>query len=315
MPPSRATLHLEQVAPILRDLGLGDAVALTELEGGGSGSFRVDLAGGDAVVFKTYDDFIAKIPQREVYASRLLSDLDIPMTRYLASDDTRTRLPLRFAVTNYLPGARVATFSDEPDAADLHRQVGALLRQLHSVRLPAFGHFDEHGIIDQVRDNLTYMRKVAKHAFGQFRHYGADPALADRLEAIFAAREEIFAQSRGAVFAHDDLNPNNVLAERDGDGRLRLTGLIDFGNARAADAVFDLAKTIFICTHEAPGSRPAILEGYGPIDHPDPERALWINILIHRVVMWWWLRHVGYIADGEENDLIADLREMAEHPL
>jgi len=66
---------------------------------------------------------------------------------------------------------------------------------------------------------------------------------------------------------------------------LRVTGLIDFGNARAADATFDLAKTLFCCEHEAPGSTTAILAGYGPVDHPESEAALRLYTLIHRVVM------------------------------
>ena len=90
------------------------------------------------------------------------------------------------------------------------------------------------------------------------------------------------------------------------------SGLIDFGNARAADAVFDLAKTLFMGNHDAPGSVPLIREGYGPIDHPDPEAALWLYTLVHRVTMWSWLRHVGAITAEDGLDLIPALREMAD---
>ena len=303
---------LAQLRPILRDLQLPDPTGITELAGGSNRSFRVDLGDGAAVVLKTYDDLRGKLPRREAYAAELLSGLDLPVTSYLALDETLARLPVRFAITNYLPGMAVSTFRDVPDAADLYRQMGALLRRLHSVHLPGFGHFDDHGNVDPVADNASYMRQVAAHAFDRFRHHGADADLTDSLQAIVVRNAAIFAHSGGAVFAHDDLNPNNVLAERDVEGRLRLTGLVDFGNARAADAVFDLAKTLFICEHESPGSSSLIRTGYGPIDHPEPERALWLYTLLHRVVMWWWLRHVGVIADGERHDLIMDLERMAE---
>lgn len=36
--------------------------------------------------------------------------------------------------------------------------------------------------------------------------------------------------------------------------------------------------------------------------------------LHHRLVMWWWLRHVGFIPDGEKHDLIRDLEAMAADP-
>jgi aminoglycoside phosphotransferase (APT) family kinase protein len=123
--------------------------------------------------------------------------------------------------------------------------------------------------------------------------------------------DAIVPHSMGAVFAHDDLHPNNVLAVERPDGQLELSGLIDFGNAQAADAVFDLAKCLFCSAHEAPGCRGPMLEGYGPIDHPDPTGALRYYTLLHRVIMWWWLRHVGVIPSPDApSDLIDDLWEM-----
>jgi hypothetical protein len=91
---------------------------------------------------------------------------------------------------------------------------------------------------------------------------------------------------------------------------LKLTGLIDFGNAHAADAVWDLAKILFICAHDAPEAPALIREGYGLVDDPDPEGALRFYTVLHRVIMWWWLRHVGIIKDGEHNALIDDLWGM-----
>jgi Ser/Thr protein kinase RdoA (MazF antagonist) len=150
------------------------------------------------------------------------------------------------------------------------------------------------------------------YSFDRFRHFGGDEALAQRLEAIAADHASVIRHSVGAVFAHGDFQPNNVLAARDDDGRLRITGLIDYGNARASDPICDLAKTLFCSEHDALGSRAPILEGYGPIDHPDPEAAIWIYLLMHRLIMWWWLRHIGVIRPGERHDLLADLERMAE---
>jgi aminoglycoside phosphotransferase (APT) family kinase protein len=296
--------------PIVRDLGLGDAVLLTELEGGSSGSFRVDLADGEPLVLKTYRDDGTQVPAHEIYAARVLSELDVPITRYLAMDGSKTRLPFAFSVTNYLPGATVGSFKGEADVADLHRQMGALLRQLHAIKLAGYGHFREHGPENAITTHAGWLDHSITDAFRQFRLYGGDEVLAGRLEAILELHRGRVAHGGGPVFAHNDLNPNNVLAVRGDDGRLRLTGLIDFGSAIASDAVSDLAKTIFICEHEAPGSGAAIRDGYGPVDHPDPEAALWIYTLIHRVVMWWWLRRIGVIKD-EPSDLIRDLEQMA----
>ena len=305
-------LDLAALRPILADLGLSPPVAATELPGGSNRAIRLDLASGETVVLKTYDEVRRKMPVREAQMARLLADLDLPVTRYVAMDETCRRLPFRFAITNYLPGVGVGTLRDEPDVQDAYRQMGALLRQLHTVRLPAYGQFDETGVAVGVASNEAFVTNVAQHAFAQFRRHGGDAGLAVRLERIVADGMDLARHSAGPVFAHDDMHPGNVLALREGNGRLRLSGVIDFGNARAADAIFDLAKMLFCSEHEAPGCTAAMLAGYGPVDHPDPTAALWFYSLIHRVVMWWWLRHVGFIAEGDGSQLIDDLRQMAE---
>jgi aminoglycoside phosphotransferase (APT) family kinase protein len=309
-----ASLDLATLTPILADLGLAAPVDITNIKADSSKVFRIDLADGTPVVLKAYDRFNTAhhVVAGETFASRLLDGFDLPVTRYLVQDETHTRLPFAYAITNYIPGDTVKSFANAPDVADLYRQMGGLLRRLHAIALPAFGQFGPDGVVDPVATNAEQMRRSFTYAFARFREHGGGEALARRLEAMVEARFDAMTTSRGPVFSHDDLNPTNVLAERDASGRLRLTGLIDFGNARAADAVSDLAKTLFNTEHELTGSSPYILEGCGPIDHPDPEGALRLYTLHHRVVMWWWLRHVGFIADGETHDLIRDLEAMVE---
>jgi Ser/Thr protein kinase RdoA (MazF antagonist) len=308
---------LSKVAPILADIGAAAPLAITDIKDGSGRVFRVDLADGNAVVLKHYDEHYKQhyVVSGGRYAQRLLEPLDLPITRYLLQDESLTRLPYPFAITNYMPGVTVKSLAGELDIAEAWLQMGMLLRKLHSVPAPAYGRFGPEGVIDPVSTNAEAMRGSFAYAFAQFRRYGGDEALAVQLEAIVADRFDAMTWSRGPVFAHHDFHPNNVLVERDATGRLGLTGLIDFGNARAADAVSDLASSIFFTEHEMPGSGPHILEGYGPIDHPDPKAALWFYTLHHRVVMWWWLRHVGVIADGEQHGLVADLRDMADRPL
>jgi len=104
-----------------------------------------------------------------------------------------------------------------------------------------------------------------------------------------------------------------VLALQGKGGKLELSGLVDFGNARAADRLFDLAKALFCSAHEDPRSYQPILEGYAPADRPDTERALWLYTLFHRVSMWCWLTKIGVDAAAESGTggVIRDLREMA----
>jgi aminoglycoside phosphotransferase (APT) family kinase protein len=303
----------DRLAATFADFGLGVPAAITELIGGGARSFRIDRVDGHPVVLKVFNDALPYATGKETYASQLRRDLDVPMTRFLASDETRTRLPFRYTIANYLPGKQVMTFKDAPDVGDLYRQMGDMLRKLHSVPVPGgYGAFGEEGVVDPSATNGEYLDRRFAYSIGQFRRYGGGEALAQRLEAVFADHADVIAESRGAVFAHDDFQPHNVLAERDTDGRLQLTGLLDFGNARASDPVCDLAKALFCSEHDAPGSSMHTRAGYGPIDHSDPEAALWIYTLVHRLTMWWWLRHAGVIPEGEYHPLMHDLEAMAE---
>lgn len=293
--------------PILTELGLPTALSITPLQGGSNEVFRIDLRGGAAVVLKVFQ-LEETIPMRDAHAAALLTSLDVPVTRYLLVDESRSRLPFRFALTSHLPGSAAIEWADDPNYRDIFEQIGRLARKLHSIELPAFGAFPE----PKHRQNTDYVREFADQAFARFLHYGADPALTERLRRLFERDfEAVVPATQQAVFAHDDLHPGNVLVVATGT-RLSISGLLDLGNARASSAIMDLAKTQFICEHMAPGSSGPIRAGYGPVDHPEPQTALAFYTMLHRVVMWWWLRHVGAIAAPDaDSDLIKALRASA----
>ena len=134
--------------------------------------------------------------------------------------------------------------------------------------------------------------------------------MARRLEEKAQSRFGLLQYSAGPVFCHDDLQQGNVLAADGRNGSLQLTGLIDFGNARAGDALFDLAKALFCCVHEDPRSRQPLLASYGAIDHPCAEEALWLYTLFHRLVMWCHLARDGETTEGPAG-LLRDLNGMS----
>jgi aminoglycoside phosphotransferase (APT) family kinase protein len=213
-------------------------------------------------------------------------------------------------VTNFLEGQTAGALANHPDVTSLYRQTGALLRTLHQLQMPGYGALTAHGVVDPVFTHAGFTRRQIDFHLQQFVAMGADGALAAELRAIFMSQfGAVVPHSTGAVFAHDDLHPNNVLAVEDPDGRLVVSGLIDFGSARAADPVFDLAKCLFCSEDDAPGSTPHILRGYGPIDHPEPQKAIRYYTLLHRITMWWWLRMLGFIPEpGTASPLIDAVR-------
>lgn len=305
-------LNFLALTPLLAKLGLPPAIGSDELAGGALPHWRLGLEDGTALVLRAYRDG-EDLPRHEAWVAGRLAGLSVPTKQYLCFDESRELLPFAFALTSWVPGRAIRAFADAPDAADLHRQMGALLREMHEIRAEGFGllgpqapkgpaHFD------------AFLDRHVPAIFAGFRKAGGDPALADALERHVAAHREVLWRPTGAVLAHNDFQPGNVLADRGADGKLRLTGLIDFGSAVGNDATSDLAKALFCCEHEMPGCGAALRAGYGPVDHPEPEAALRLNLLLHRLIMWTTLSRVAPPDSPGPTQLITDLEQMLAEP-
>lgn len=270
------------------------------LHGGVSDVHRIDLAEGKApLVLKLYADEPSWAPAKEALVSGWIgARAGVPIPHWLVVDESRQHLPLRFALTTWLPGVTVRSLIGTPGIDDAYRQMGALLKRLHAIPMEAYGYVGADGVLRPQTSNEDYMRLAFGQVFKQFRELGGDEALARCLEEKVWPRFDLLCHSKGPALCHDDLQQGNVLAADDAKGRLSLTGLLDFGNARAADPLFDLAKTLFCCTHEDPSSRETLLAGYGEIDHPDVDGALRLYTLFHRLSMWGWLTRQGHALEG-----------------
>lgn len=306
-------LELEQIRVIVRDLDRTlDPVGIARLHGGTSEVYRIDLGGAEnPLVLKIYGDEPVWIVAKEALVAGWIGErAGIPIPRWLQVDERRIYIPFRFALTTWLPGVTVRSLISAPGIDATYRQMGALLRRLHAIPMTAYGYIVADGIRRPQPTNDEYMRSAFNQAFRQFREQAGEEPLTRRLEEKAQTRFDLLQYSAGPVLCHDDLQQGNVLAEYGRNGSLQLTGLIDFGNARAGDALFDLAKALFCCVHEDPRSREPLLAGYGEINHPDTEEALWLYTLFHRVVMWCGLTRRGDPSDGPAG-LLRDLDAMS----
>jgi Ser/Thr protein kinase RdoA (MazF antagonist) len=313
MAPLTVDLELEQVRAIVRDFdGTLDPTGFARLQGGASDVYRIDLAGAEnPLILKIYGDEPTWIVAKEALVAGWLGErAGIAIPRWLRVDERRIFIPFRFALTTWLPGVTVRSLIGAPGIDAAYRQMGALLRRLHAIPMTAYGYIVADGVRRPQLTNDDYMRAAFNQAFRQFREQGGEETLTRRPEEKVQSRLHLLQHSAGPVLCHDDLQQGNVLAEHDSNGGLQLTGLIDFGNALAGDAVSDLAKALFCCTHEDPRSRPHLLAGYGEINHPDPEGALWLYTVFHRIVMWCGLTRRGDTSDGPAG-LLRDLDEMS----
>jgi Ser/Thr protein kinase RdoA (MazF antagonist) len=306
-------LDLEQIRAIGRDLDPTlDPVGFVRLHGGSSEVYRIDFAGADPLVLKIYDEGPAWIVAKEAWVAGWIGErAGVPIPRWLRVDERRICVPFRFALTTWLPGVTLRRMIGAPGIDAAYRQMGELLRRLHALPMSAYGYIVADGIQRPQPSNDAYMRWAFNQAFRQFREQSGEDTLTRRLEETAQSRFDVLQFSAGPVFCHDDLQQGNVLVGDGSNGSPQLTGLIDFGNARAGDALFDLAKTLFCCTHEDPRSRAPLLQGYGAINHPDPEEALWLYTLFHRLVMWCGLTRRGDTSDGPAG-LLRDLRAMSD---
>ena len=316
-PERRTTIELdgETVQQIVQNLDPGFvAGGFARLHGGSTEVYRIDLAGadGEPLVLKIYPDEPEWGPAKEKLVAGWFTELTPLAPNWLEIDESRSLLPLRYALLPLLPGRSMRDWMAEPDIEQAYRQMGELLRGIHAMPMPAYGYLLGHGIEKPRSTNANYMTSAFEDVFRRFHDLGGDADLGRRLQQQAEGDFGLLQQSSGAVLCHDDFHQGNVLAMRSDAGRLQLSGLVDFGNARAADRLFDLAKALFCSAHEDPRSHRPILEGYGEIDHPDIERALWLYTLFHRVSMWCWLMKLGLdpAAENGPGGLLRDLRAM-----
>jgi len=316
-PPRRLTfdLDLERVRGIVRDLDTTlDPVKVSRLHGGSTEVYRIDLEGGaDPLVLKIYGDEPVWAPAKEALVAGLIpSDIGVAIPRWLRVDERRLHLPLRFALMTWLPGETARTLMATRDLTRVYHQMGELLRRVHRIPMGAYGYIGAAGVMAPEPTNDAYMRRAFASAFRQFRDQCGDADLARRLEIEAQSRFELLACCAGPVLCHDDFHQGNVLVTGDAAHNFHVSGLLDFGNARAGDALFDLAKALMCSTHEDPRSPEALVAGYGKIDHPDPVEAMWLYTLFHRVSMYNWLTRIGDDpASSGPSGLLRDLVEMS----
>jgi aminoglycoside phosphotransferase (APT) family kinase protein len=208
------------------------------------------------------------------------------------------------------PARPLRRWFDDPGIVSAYRQTGELLRRIHAIPMASYGFIRGEGVENPRTTNAEYMVGAFEDVFRRFRDLGGDADLGRRLGKLAEESFDLLAQNSGPVLCHNDFHQGNVLAQRSPDGGLRLSGLIDFGNALAGDRLFDLAKALFCSGHEDARSCHWLLEGYGQIDHPEPERALRLYTLFHRVSMWCWLTKLGHKADDGPGGLARDLGQM-----
>ena len=106
---------------------------------------------------------------------------------------------------------------------------------------------------------------------------GMPAARVEPFAGLLAAALPSLPAAPEAVFVHGDLSPENLLLETV-NGRLRIGGLLDFGNLLAGCGLYEFAAPLAMICPYRPGLRRALIQGYG---RPVSEAQL-LAVLLHR---------------------------------
>ncbi|HZZ87996.1 MAG TPA: aminoglycoside phosphotransferase family protein [Caulobacteraceae bacterium] len=279
----------------------------------GASTEVVEITGqGHAAILKLYADEPAwKLP-KEAFVARLYAEQDtVPTPRWLLTDESRRLLPRRFVVMTRLPGQSLRARFGAPGDDALFREMGELLLRLHATPMPRFGYLLAGDLATPFETNTAWMAASFETKFREFRGWGGDAALGGRLEGFFGQRSAALAECATPVLCHNDFHPGNVLADQDPCGAWRISGLVDFENAVAADPLFDLAKVLDYTAHECAAGRAPLAEGYGALDRPGAHEALELYRVFHKLELLNWFKAVRADPLGPATaSLLADLAEI-----
>jgi hygromycin-B 7''-O-kinase len=165
-----------------------------------------------------------------------------------------------YIVTTVVPGER---FGDVRERLSLEERqevagyLGLLVRRVHE--LPTEGE-----LLGRTWDGyLGFLREQREGCAARHRAWGSLPGrLIDQIDTYLLPVEELVDRGNAPVLLHGDLTEDHLLGEWQ-DGRWIAAGLIDFGDARTGDWLYDLIALhidLFRCDNAMLG---AFLAAYG----------------------------------------------------
>jgi len=212
--------------------------------------FVIGLADATRVVLKTGP--AAEIAA-EAWTCRRLTDLGFPVPAVLAVSTGGAELGRPHLILSFVAGGASA----HPRVA---YQAGTWFRRLHAEELPGWGPLIP-STEDSARGHHDSPRQaIAAELAGVPDLVAAgvlDRSLADAATALVWV-DELLEPTRPGVLLHHDLKPAHLFGHAD-DEQIRLSSVIDWGDARVGDPLADLSRL----SMSGPSVTAAFLDGYG----------------------------------------------------
>ncbi|MFI9557432.1 amino acid adenylation domain-containing protein [Nonomuraea endophytica] len=273
---------------------LGEPVERVLLRTGGeiSAVYEVRTPGRE-LIFKLYPGLFTDRMRKEQRVYELLGRTGAAAPSVVLADDSKRDLAQAYLVMTKIPGRPLSQVSAALDAGTverLYREMGRVLRAVHSVELSAYGPLD--GVQEPTND--AYLGGQFDLKVAQFAEFGGDQDVHAALVARVRADRHLLDRCTTPVLLHHDFHERNVMVEEH-DGRWELTGVIDVENALAGDPLMDLARTDYFAVKDDPARRRALLDGYGTLPADGAERLAFYR-LYHALDQWHWLATIGEVS-------------------
>lgn len=238
----------------------------------GDGS-QIVMLGGDVIV-KFYVPFWPSPIEVEAEAMELLAGrLDVETPQVLARGALEG---WDYLIMDRLQGTALRDVAPElsrSESLQVAESIGTLLRQLHQIEVP------EAARLRQVVSDWGAFLTSQWEQRAELEEARKTPPewIARLIEHLSDWRYE---ERPTATFIHADLTHDHLLLSRSASGRWRLSGLIDFGDAKTGDAAYDFAALFGFWTSRRPDLRRAMLEHYGDTSDRFQSR-IFESLLLH----------------------------------
>jgi hygromycin-B 7''-O-kinase len=241
------------------------------------GGSNLVAALGDADVLKLFPPFLRHQWEAERRALALIQGRVSVATPVLRGEGEQGGWT--YLIMSCLAGASLEAVwpsLGEADRRDLLGQIGALIAEVQ--RVPPGSLVDlEPSWADRLRDQRAGC--VARH-----RERGLPHVLVDDLDRYLDRVADALPAADPPVLLTGEYTPENLLVARN-DGRWRIIGLIDFGDATTGPAEYDLIGPGTFLAAGDPARLRALLEGRGYAQHdltPRLRDRLMALLLLHR---------------------------------
>ena len=186
-------------------------------------------------------------PEVERWCLRKCAKAGVPVANVISVDeiDDGNGKKQEISVESKIPGAPFDTLHNlsTNEVNEIVSQAGSILSRIHSVPVEGFGELDKNGkgrfatVQEQLGDPYIREEKLLRVA----KEIGMDPSVAVDAARIIQEGKKLCASVQPKLL-HNDYEPKHWFVDKG-----RMSGIIDFGAARAGDPIMDLARLHYFC--------------------------------------------------------------------